>query len=299
MIPDAAALRAAGWVIERVDCGGHRPATRTLAAERKFAAVWHRLDGGSRWIVLDQLRRFLDRGVGSGCRIRHPAMASPGLSSGNFRFEHKTDKRHGEYVRLSFVNENAFACWPNGIEASGSKHPEIVDVAGLVGEPHAHPSRAIVRRYEAVDPLAARIAELIPSGIRSDVLQAVSSEQFEINLTGTGGNSQEEPWMGIGVQHVAGRRTIVPIGRFSEKTYFQNGWLMMKIEEHPQAVRTGLLSIATKGAPAGSILDLVLPDGRGETMRPLEDMVVADAKNGTTWMGKHLQLRFEKQRGRD
>lgn len=305
MIVAPEVIRAYGWTIHpsstEIDFDGGLP----LVAEPKFAMLWPRLGNGLRWILLDLLRRYQEgvmehiddlshAPVRARIRLTDPCGICP-QSGGDFIFRlmlPNKGRKTPPFVKLTYVNNaKGFSCWPETLRPSSADSVRAISLDDLKDCPIVDDPARPVRKLDSAktDPVAEIILSTIPDSVRGEVVDAILRHRLVFHSTNRTGEADSLPPPVLGVESRGGSR-LSAVGQLSESIYFQNGWLMVKLAKLPVAIQQGI----DMGGDAEKMFAVRMPDGRGGTIRPFEGLRISKCNRGTTWMGKHVQVKFEK-----
>lgn len=302
------ALKDAGWKIKPGRLDIPFETSFTLKAEKKFSLIWPRFEHGLRWILVDLLRRYVQEVETHGDLTHAPGWARIrivdtggiyGSGGGDIVYRlllPNATRKSPPYIKLSFVNNvKGFSCWPRELEPEIGEADKKVTVRQLCKAPIAiNPKLAKrdISDYD-VDPVAEAVVDTFPAEDKEEIIHAMIRHRMifhTTNATGQAGATQH-PVMGIEARLKNGKHLIAPIGCITEHVYFQNGWLMIKLAHLPESAQAQF----TKGRASEEIISVSIPDGRGSTLRPFENLWATRSLKGKTWMGKHVQLQFEKK----
>ncbi len=305
MIPAEEAIRAHGWTIQQSRTILDFVSDLPLIAEPKFAMLWPRLGNGMRWILLDLLRRYLEGVMEHADDLSHAPgwarirFADPcGIcpqSGGDFTFRlmlPNKGRKTPPFVKLTYVNnDKGFTCWPESLKPPVSDGERKVSLQDLASCPIVDDPGRPVRALDPVkaDPVAEKILSTIPEDVREDVIDAIMRHRLvfhSTNRTGEAG-SIHPPVLGI---EGRGQSRMSAVGYLNESIYFQNGWLMVKLARLPIVLQQGI----DMGGDAEEMFAVNMTDGRGGRIRPFEGLRISKCNRGTTWMGKHVQVKFER-----
>ena len=141
-----------------------------------------------------------------------------------------------------------------------------------------------------MDAVSERIAARIPDPVKEDVLAAVVEHQLNFHLTNATGEAGAIHPVNFGLTALTkkGKNIIVPIGHVTEKIYYQNGWLMMKVADLPTSVVARII----KGANVDDIIQLEAEDGMDGVITPFKGLEITQKMSGNTWMGPHVQVKM-------
>lgn len=274
------------------------PLPLPLRFERRTLALWLLLNHATRWIILDLVRRYAKEIATYGDLAQAPRQARLRMF---LRPTESSGQDGNIYVRLKRVSDNpyiAVAMTPtkgkihagtDGLLENKADKEVSVEVEQIWHAPVLSKPRPDLIAPE-VDPVVRPLIVRIPREIRDDVLFEIALRDLSFpmtNGTGTNGNS-DQPYLGIEARREKGQVTIRPIGKITDTIYFQNGWLMIKLANWPEALRSII-----PGIPAGKLLSLEIPDAEGAAIDPFAGLQVSDTMTGKTWMGPHVMLRFQ------
>jgi len=304
---DNEGLEELGWTI--LDPQPLDPIDTSLPIrfERKMSLIWPRMSRGLRWIILDMLRRY-DREI-----AKEGAMDAPGwarmrltrayhliLSNANGEFQLRLmlpnkGRKTPPHIQLSFVvSSGTFSCWPEGYEPDIPEKTRAVKIKDLVREKIYQTPRqktlGTAARESQMDAVSERISARIPGAVKEDVLAAVVEHQLNFHLTNATGEAGAIHPVNFGLTALTkkGKNIIVPIGHVTEKIYYQNGWLMMKVADLPASVVTRIV----KGANVDEIIQLEAEDGMDGVITPFKGLEITQKMSGNTWMGPHVQIKM-------
>lgn len=141
-----------------------------------------------------------------------------------------------------------------------------------------------------IDPIAERLLLDLRAQDRERVWGSLFALKAEVKLFEKSPGVETEPWLGITARETKTMRQICPTGSISQHLYFQNGWLMAKLDRFPDRFGAYLV----KGTRAEQILSFTIPSGIGP-VDVFEGLDIARVQRGTTWMGQHAILRFSRR----
>ncbi len=285
---------------------------RRLLVDRTFVHLWLILDEGSRWLILDNLVRFHHWSNSDERRL-----AKQNWSRFKFRcieeFSYESGtvdirpKRHDSEDCLSvrYKTSNKQRCalpLEDGHLYKGSLRE--IAFEDLLHEKHISMQNCQLRdnsKNVEIDPLVRDILSNIPSEVYDSVLKAIANRHLTVNMTGVHGEltskGKRQPAMGVAYLQKKSGGAIVPWGEFNEQTYFQNGWLMMKLGKMPNTLAYGLKSGSktSVGDTAEDLLQITINDQSGNPFEPFAGFEISERKTGTTSMGPHVMLKFERR----
>lgn len=138
-----------------------------------------------------------------------------------------------------------------------------------------------------IDPIVERMLHDLSAADRIRICSAAFALKAEIKLVEHTPGIETKPWIGIATRKTKAECWVCPAGFLKQPLYFQNGWLMLKLDKFPDRFGSHLV----KGAKAESIISFNIPAGAG-AVDVFEGLEIDRIQRGSTWMGPHAMLRF-------
>jgi len=280
-----------------------------LMIEEKMNDIWLRLNRGMRWMIIDQLRRydeyvdsFADKTYADGWARMRIKFGENIPSGGQVMIKLKgtlpsKKKAASPHFEISFIPETQkYPRIPEDVFASQKTKIRNTSVRNLIGMPLIDKKNKRPdpegKDYE-IDAIAERIIERIPANVREEVLDAIFTHRMDFRVSNATGEAGVEEKSGFGVDpySTGKKKLLVPTGYITSDIYFQNGWLMVKLANFPEA-----FGLAIKNnEDAEKFFQVEATDGAGKSYPIFKDMKISRIMRGKTWMGSHLQIKFSKR----
>lgn len=279
-----------------------------IRVNRDFSQLWPRLGAGMRFIVLDHLERYAASAeknrydVPGWARFRIKRAGVAGLSGDiRYRLKLKNARRKLEdHIEIQFQSDSKkYNKIPDALGLTHNEKAIWKSLADLVNTPHVteKKNRVLDGHYQQksefyrVETIPQLLIERIPENIRNDVLKAVIIHDVTYYTTNDLGEASVARGLKFGIESKRendGLESIVPIGNINDHIYFQNGWLMIKLEKMPASIGT----ILQVGRKIDEFFDVTLNNGIGGKISPFKNLVITKRKKGKTWMGDHVQVKL-------
>lgn len=280
-----------------------------LKIEEKMNDIWLRLNRGMRWMIIDQLRRydayvdsFADKTYADGWARMRIKFGENIPAGGQVMIKLKgtlpsKKEAASPHFEISFIPETQkYPRIPEDIFTSQKTKTRNTSVKNLIGMPlieKTDKKPAPNDKDNEIDAIAERIIERVPANVRQDVLDAIFTHRMDFRVSNAIGEAGAEEKSGFGVDpySTGKKKLLVPTGHITSDIYFQNGWLMVKLANFPEAFA---LSIKNN-EDAEKFFQVEATDGAGGSYRIFKDMKISKMIRGKTWMGPHLQIKFSKK----
>ena len=278
-----------------------------IRAQRDFSQLWPRMNRGMRYIILDHLERYAasinkeNPGDSPGwARFRIRMGAEAGLTGEiQYRLKLRNARRKLEdHIEIMFLPESPkYKKLPEQLGLTHNQKAIWTDIHKLMATPHVVEADIAniwkIKRETSVIRIeddAKAIIERIPADIIDDVLRAVADHNITYCMTNALGEAGlTKVHFGIEARKKENETRIAAIGFISDYVYYQNGWLMVKLENLPAALGT-VLEI---GKPIETFFQVRIKNGISGTLSPLAGLVISKTMKGKTWMGPHVQLKLK------
>lgn len=282
-----------------------------LKIEGKMTDIWLRLSRGMRWMILDQLRRyadyvcsFSDKSYADGWARMRIKFGNNMPTGGQVMIKLKgtlpsKNKAPSPYLELSFIPETqkypripeeVFSPQKTKIQETSAKNLIAMPLVAMKGQPA---KQDLNKSDYEIDAIAERIIQRIPADVREDVLEAIFTHRMDFRVTNAIGEAGSEEKEGFGVfPYSTGKQNLlVASGYITSDIYFQNGWLMVKLANYPEAFGQAFKN----DEDAEKFFQVDTLDGAGVSYRIFKNMKISKMMRGKTWMGSHLQIKFSKK----